>query len=303
MTIPAEAVLKEVGPRDGLQNEQALVSTEKKVAWIEKLTDAGLTYIEVSSFVSPKWIPALADADDVFRYLKRKEGVTYAALVPNAKGLERALRADVDEIGLFVSSSDTHNRRNVNKSTEESLTLLREVAEEAKAAGKTVRGYVSTVFGCPYEGRVSIGQVEKTAHALLDMGVDELSLGDTIGVANPLQVKQVIRQLKTTIPTGRLALHFHNTRGLACANIMAGLEQNIQVFDGANGGLGGCPYAKGATGNVATEDVQYLMDALGVKTGVSLKGLVKAAEYIEPHVGTKLPSYQLQLQQEEEDGA
>ncbi|SDO29472.1 hydroxymethylglutaryl-CoA lyase [Alkalicoccus daliensis] len=303
MTIPQEVIIKEVGPRDGLQNESVIISTEKKIAWIEKLTNAGVKYVEVSSFVSPKWIPALADADDVFRYLKRKEGVTYAGLVPNEKGLDRALRANVDEIGIFVSASDTHNRKNVNKSIDETLSILKDVVKTAKREGKSVRGYLSTVFGCPYEGHISIGQVERISNILLEMGVDELSLGDTIGVANPVQVKQVIRQLKTTIPTGKLALHFHNTRGLAAANIVAGLEQNIQVFDGANGGLGGCPYAQGATGNVATEDVQYLMESLGVNTGLSLKGLVQAAKYIAPHVGLELPSYQHRLAQKEDDGA
>jgi hydroxymethylglutaryl-CoA lyase len=303
VSIPTQVMLKEVGPRDGLQNESSIISTEKKIAWIDKLVEAGLKYIEVSSFVSPKWIPALADADDVFRYLKRKNDVTYAALVPNEKGLERALRADVDEIGIFISASEAHNRRNVNKSIDETLSVLKEVVSTAKQEGKTARGYVSAVFGCPFEGHVSIGQVERVSHELLDMGIDELSLGDTIGVANPLQVKQVVRQLKTTIPTGKLALHLHNTRGLAQANIMAGLEENIQVFDGATGGLGGCPYAKGATGNVATEDVQYLMESLGIETGVSLNGLVRAAQYIEPYVGNELPSYQLKLSKEEGDGA
>jgi hydroxymethylglutaryl-CoA lyase len=303
VSMPNNVILKEVGPRDGLQNESSIVSTEKKIAWIDKLVDSGLKYIEVTSFVSPKWIPALADADDVFRYLKRKQGVTYAALVPNARGLERALRADVDEVGIFISASDTHNRRNVNKSIEETLPVLKEVVRTAKEQGKTARGYLSTVFGCPYEGRVPVSQIEKISHELLEMGIDELSLGDTIGVANPKQVKQIIRQLKVTIPTGRMALHLHNTRGLALANIVAGLEENIQIFDGAAGGLGGCPYAQGATGNVATEDVQYLMQSLGIETGVDLKKLVEAAQFIAPHIGTDLPSYQLHLTDEEGDGA
>ncbi|CAM3944145.1 hydroxymethylglutaryl-CoA lyase [Alkalicoccus chagannorensis] len=303
MPMPAEVMLREVGPRDGLQNEQAIIPTEKKVAWIEKLMDAGLRYIEVSSFVSPKWIPALADADDVFRYLTRREEVTLAALVPNPKGLERALRAEVDEVSVFISASDTHNRRNVNKSIEDTLPVLQEVTREAKKAGKTVRGYVSMVFGCPYEGQISTPQVEKVSHALLESGIDELSLGDTIGTANPKQVTHVLRQLKTTIPTGRMALHLHNTRGLAAANIVAGLEQNIQIFDSASGGLGGCPYADGASGNIATEDVQYLMESMGIATGADLNRLIEAAAFIEPHTARGLASYQAALVPRGEDGA
>ncbi|PRO64657.1 hydroxymethylglutaryl-CoA lyase [Alkalicoccus urumqiensis] len=303
MTFPQKVGIREVGPRDGLQNESVIVPTRRKVEWMEKLLDAGIRYLEVSSFVSPKWIPALADAEDVFRMLPKRTGVTYAALVPNAKGLERALQADVDEVSLFVSASDTHNRRNVNRPVEQSLRELRPVAEEALAAGKSVRGYISMVFGCPYEGKISIGTVERTAHALLDMGVRELSLGDTIGIAHPRQVTRVIRQLKTTIPSGKMALHFHNTRGLALANTMAALEQNIQFFDGAAGGLGGCPYAQGAAGNIATEDLVYLLEQSGIQTGINVNQLVQAAGFIKPHIGGRLSSFQASLNEEGEDGA
>ncbi|QKS70724.1 hydroxymethylglutaryl-CoA lyase [Paenalkalicoccus suaedae] len=285
--------VKEVGPRDGLQNETQIVSTEDKVKWIEELADTGLTHIEVSSFVSPKWIPALADAKDVFAMLTRKKGVTYSALVPNEKGLEAALLAGVDEVAVFMSASETHNKKNINKTIQEALVILEQVVQTAKQEKKQVRGYLSTVFGCPYEGEVAVSQVASITESLLQMGVDEVSLGDTIGIAHPLQVKHIMKEMEHVLP--KLALHFHNTRGLASANVLAGLEAGVTTFDGAAGGIGGCPYAEGATGNIATEDLVYMLHAMGYETSVDLAKLTEAARFMERTLQKELPSYQLKL--------
>ncbi|SER74479.1 hydroxymethylglutaryl-CoA lyase [Salipaludibacillus aurantiacus] len=295
MRLPEDVILKEVGPRDGLQNEKVFISTEDKVEWINQLSESGLSYIEVSSFVHPKWIPALSDADEVFSKITRQPGVTYSALVPNAKGTERALKANVDEFAVFMSASDTHNRKNINKSIEETFPVLEEVADEGRKAGKKVRGYVSTVFGCPYDGKVAVSEVKKVCDRLFSMGVYEISLGDTIGIANPKQVDEVLRELVNDFDADRFALHFHDTRGLALANTLAGLNAGITTFDGSTGGLGGCPYAKGASGNAASEDLIFMFEEMGINTGIDFNKFLKAASFIEKALGKPLPGRQLKL--------
>ncbi|WP_018130356.1 hydroxymethylglutaryl-CoA lyase [Effusibacillus pohliae] len=294
MKWPGAVTIKEVGPRDGLQNETTFIATEDKIAWINQLSRTGLTSIEITSFVNPKWIPALADAVEVAKRIERVPGVTYAALVPNRKGLERALEADIDETAVFMSASETHNRKNINKSIDETFPVLREVAEDSLAAGKSVRGYVSTVFGCPYEGPVAIDAVVRVADALFEMGVGELSLGDTIGVATPKQVAEVLDVLLKRFPAEKLAMHFHDTRGTAMANVLVALDMGITVFDASLGGLGGCPYAPGASGNLATDDLLYMLDGMGVKTGIDRDRLLAAARFIQEKVGRPLPSHNLQ---------
>ncbi|EPZ37443.1 MULTISPECIES: hydroxymethylglutaryl-CoA lyase [Anoxybacillus] len=287
--------VKEVGPRDGLQNEPTFIQTEDKIAWINQLSKTGLTYIEVTSFVHPKWIPQLADAYEVASRIERVEGVTYAALVPNKKGLEGALAANMDEVAVFMSASETHNRKNINKSIEETYPVLKEVIDEAKRANKTVRGYVSTVFGCPYEGKISIERVISVSERLFELGIDELSLGDTIGVANPVQVQQTLEQLLKRFSAEKMALHFHNTRGMALANVFASLQMGITIFDSSLGGLGGCPYAPGASGNLATDDLVYMLTQMGIECGVQLEPLTEAARWIEEKIGRPLMSHHLNV--------
>ncbi|MCQ5365246.1 hydroxymethylglutaryl-CoA lyase [Anoxybacillus salavatliensis] len=287
--------VKEVGPRDGLQNEPTFIQTEDKIAWINQLSQTGLTYIEVTSFVHPKWIPQLADAYEVASRIERVEGVTYAALVPNKKGLEGALAANIDEVAVFMSASETHNRKNINKSIEETYVVLKEVIDEAKRENKTVRGYVSTVFGCPYEGTVSIERVISVSERLFEFGIDELSLGDTIGVANPVQVQQTLERLLKRFPAEKIALHFHNTRGMALANVFASLQMGITIFDSSLGGLGGCPYAPGASGNLATDDLVYMLTQMGIECGVQLEPLTESARWIEEKIGRPLTSHHLNV--------
>lgn len=294
MNWPINAVIKEVGPRDGLQNEKINISTEDKIAWINKLSQTGLTYIELTSFVNPQWIPALSDALQVVKGIKRFSGITYAALVPNSRGLERAMEANVDEIAVFMSSSETHNQKNINKSIVDTLPILKEVILDAIRAGKSVRGYLSTVFGCPYEGRVLIEKIIQVAENLFEMGISELSLGDTIGVANPKQVQTILEVLLKRFPAERLAMHFHDTRGMALANILVSLDMGITTFDSSVGGLGGCPYAPGASGNVATEDVIYMLEQMGIHTGINQQRLLSSARYIQEKIGRSLPSHNLQ---------
>ncbi len=291
---PAKVTIKEVGPRDGLQNEATPIATADKIAWINLLSETGLSYIEVTSFVHPKWIPQLADAVEVAAGIRRKAGVTYAALVPNEKGLERALGAGVDEVGVFMSASETHNQKNINKTIAATFPVLEAVVKTAKQAGKTVRGYVSTVFGCPYEGPVAVDQVLMVADRLLAMGVDELSLGDTIGVATPKQVEEVLAIVLRRFPADRIAMHFHDTRGTALANILVSMEMGITTFDSSLGGLGGCPYAPGASGNVATDDLVYMLHGMGIETGIDVEQLTKAAFFIRDKIGRPLPSRYLQ---------
>ncbi|MFA9557453.1 hydroxymethylglutaryl-CoA lyase [Evansella sp. AB-rgal1] len=293
LDFPTKVQIKEVGPRDGLQNERQFISTNKKVEWINMLSNSGMDYIEITSFVHPKWIPALSDAVDVAKQIERKEGVTYAALVPNETGLERALESEVDEVSIFISASETHNRKNINKSIDETLPIYDSIIKQANVAGKKVRGYVSTVFGCPYEGTVSVERVKKVVDKLLTLGVYEVSLGDTIGIANPKQMESVLNQLN--FPTSTLALHLHDTRGMALANILVGLSKGITVFDSSNGGLGGCPYAKGASGNVATEDLLFMLQQMGIETNINFDEYIQASKYLQSLFSKQLRSHQLQI--------
>ncbi|MGM7635741.1 hydroxymethylglutaryl-CoA lyase [Bacillus sp. Hm123] len=295
MKLPNKVTIKEVGPRDGLQNEPHHVSTENKVAWLNQLSESGLSYIEVTSFVHPKWIPQLADASDILSAIKRKSSVTYAALVPNMKGLEAALKVEVDEVSVFMSASESHNKNNINKTIDETFPVLEEVVNEAKAAGKTVRGYLSTVIACPYEGLVNPDQVVKVADRLFSMGIDELSLGDTIGVGVPTQVERLLETMLPIFPAEKLAMHFHDTRGTALANVLKSLEMGITTFDSALGGLGGCPYAKGASGNVATEDLLYMLNGMNIETGVNMEALLRAGQLLENILMRPLNSKQMDI--------
>ncbi|BEV37521.1 hydroxymethylglutaryl-CoA lyase [Bacillus stercoris] len=295
MSYPKKVTIKEVGPRDGLQNESAWIETKDKITWINQLSRTGLSYIEITSFVHPKWIPALRDAIDVAKGIDREKGVTYAALVPNQKGLENALEGGINEACVFMSASETHNRKNINKSTSETLRVLKQVNNDAKKANLTTRAYLSTVFGCPYEKDVPIEQVIRLSEALFEFGISELSLGDTIGAANPAQVETVLEALLARFPANQIALHFHDTRGTALANMVTALQMGITVFDGSAGGLGGCPYAPGSSGNAATEDIVYMLEQMGIKTNVKLEKLLSAAKLIEEKMGKQLPSRNLQV--------
>ena len=288
--IPSRVRVAEVGGRDGLQNEAKVVSTDDKIGFLERLGEAGLQTIEVGSFVRPDRIPQLTDTAEVFARLAKRPGVRYVALVPNEKGLERAREAGVRDIAVFTAASDTFNRKNINMTVDESLAAQRPVVERAKRDGLWVRGYVSTCFGCPYEGEVAPERVRDVATALDAMGVDEISLGDTIGVGTPRQVETVVGMLLEKLPSEKLALHFHDTRGTALANVLAGLGMGIAIFDSSAGGLGGCPYAPGASGNLATEDLLYMLDGMGIETGVSLPKVVEASRFIARSLGRELPS-------------
>jgi hydroxymethylglutaryl-CoA lyase len=294
----------EVGPRDGLQNEAAAVPTEEKLALVRALAGAGLSRIEATSFVSPRWIPQLGDADALVRALPRLPGVTYVVLVPNARGLERlveALRhrgegpADV-AAAVFMSASESHNRKNLNRAVSESLAELGQVVPAARAHGLAVRGYVSAVFGCPYEGAVDPERAAAVAEALHGLGCEQISLGDTIGVATPALTRRVVSRMIRTIPRERLALHMHDTRGTALANVLAGLDLGITTFDASIGGLGGCPYAPGASGNLATEDLVYMLAGMGYETGVDFEKLIAAGALAQRLVGRRLPGKTLQAE-------
>jgi hydroxymethylglutaryl-CoA lyase len=280
----------EVGPRDGLQNEHADVSTRDKISFVDLLSDARLPVIEVSAFVSPKWVPQMADASEVFAGITRREGIRYTALVPNLAGLDRALAAGVREIAIFAASSETFSRKNINQGIDQSLVGYADICARALASGLRVRGYLSTAFGCPYEGAVSPSRVADLSERLLQMGVFEVAVSDTIGIAHPAQVAQVLEPILSRIPVERIALHFHDTRGTALANVLEALTIGITTFDASAGGLGGCPYAPGAAGNLATDDLIYMLDGLGVETGVSLSALSKASAFIEGQLDHKLPS-------------
>jgi hydroxymethylglutaryl-CoA lyase len=280
----------EVGPRDGLQNEKAAVSTADKIEFINRLSAAGLPSIEVSAFVSPKWVPQMADAAAVFAGIVRRPGTRYSALVPNLAGLDRALQAGVTDIAVFAAASETFSRKNINQGIEESLIAYKLVTERALAAGLRVRGYLSTAFGCPYEGAVPVAKVIDVTERLLATGVFEVSVSDTIGIAHPGQVRQVLEALASKVPANRLALHFHDTRGTALANVLAALPYGIATFDASAGGLGGCPYAPGAAGNLATEDLVYMLDGLGTETGVSLEGVLEASAFIARRLDHRLTS-------------
>jgi hydroxymethylglutaryl-CoA lyase len=288
--LPPEVMIYEVGPRDGLQNESRLIPTPSKVQLINALSGTGLRAIEVTSFVNPKWIPQLADAVEVARQIDRVPGVAYSALVPNLKGLESAFAANMPEIAVFLSASESHNKKNVNKSINETLEAFRETIPPALARGMKVRAYVSTVYGCPYEGAVDPNKAVELCRELRALGCYQISLGDTIGVANPLQVRDVLTRVLAEHPIDAVAVHFHDTRGTALANILVSVEMGITTVDSALGGLGGCPYAPGASGNVATEDVIYMLHGMGVRTGVDLDALVACSELATSLVGHDVPS-------------
>ncbi len=288
--LPARVTLVEVGPRDGLQNIATALDVELKVRFIEALADAGFTVVEAGAFVRAGAVPQMADSDQVYRRLQRRPGVRYPALVPNERGLDAALASGVDEIAVFTAASETFNQRNIRASIAESLQRFAPVVRRARDADVRVRGYVSTCFGCPYEGTVAPARVLDVAQRLFALGVQEVSLGDTIGVAVPTQVEQVLDLILAAIPVDTIALHFHDTRGTALANVVQSLRQGVHIFDAAAGGLGGCPYAPGATGNVASEDLVYLLQGMGVETGVDLERLADASLLVEARLGTLLPS-------------
>jgi len=292
--LPARVTIVEVGPRDGLQNEAVRLAVADRVEYIEALGRAGLPVIEAAAFVSPRWVPQMADAGDVVRAVTRRPGVRYPVLVPNLRGLTLALEAGVDEIAVFAAASETFSRRNINAAIDESLERYSAVIAEAARRGVRARAYLSTSFGCPYEGDVPVARVVELTARLLALGAFEVSISDTIGVAHPGQVWDVLGALSRRVPLDALALHFHDTRGTALANVLAGLEAGIRVFDASAGGLGGCPYAPGAAGNLATEDLVYLLDGLRIDTGVDLGALVAASRLMERKLGRSLPSRYLQ---------
>jgi hydroxymethylglutaryl-CoA lyase len=287
--LPDSVSIYEVSPRDGLQNERATVPLRSKVRLIDALLAAGLARIEITSFVSPKWIPQLADADEVAKHAKPPPGVSFSALCPNAKGLERAKAAGMREIAVFVSASETHNRKNVNKTVADTLAAFEDTIGPGRAAGMRVRGYVSTVWGCPFEGEVAPDRAVFIAKKLLDMGCYQVSLGDTIGVGTPTQTARILQRMFSEIAPDRLAMHMHDTRGTALANVLVGLQMGIRDFDASVAGMGGCPYAPGAAGNLATEDLVYMLHGMGVKTGVDLDRLVEAGKVAQSIVGRSLP--------------
>jgi hydroxymethylglutaryl-CoA lyase len=280
----------EVGPRDGLQNESARISTGDKISFVDRLSAADLPVIEVSAFVSPKWVPQMADAAEVFAGITRKPGIRYTALVPNVAGLDRAVQAGVTEIAVFAAATETFSCKNINQSIDESLAGYTDVCARARALGVRVRGYVSTAFGCPYEGDVAPEKVADVAVRLLALGAFEVAIGDTIGIAHPGQVARVLDVVLARVPLEHLALHFHDTRGTALANVLAALSFGVSTFDASAGGLGGCPYAPGAAGNLATEDLVYLLNGLEAETGVSLAALVDASSFIGSRLDHALPS-------------
>jgi len=286
----ARVTIVEVGPRDGLQNEAATVSTADKIAFVDMLSAAGLPVIEVSAFVSPKWVPQMADAAEVVAGITRAPGIRYTALVPNLAGLDRASAAGVTEVAVFAASTDTFSRKNINQSIDESLASYKQVCDRALAAGLRVRGYLSTAFGCPFEGDVAPDRVADVAARLLGLGVFEVAVSDTIGIAHPGQVPRVLDAVLARVPVHQVALHFHDTRGTALANVLASLPYGIGTFDAAAGGLGGCPYAPGAAGNVATDDLIYMLDGLGIVTGVSLAAVSAASAFIGSKIDHRLPS-------------
>ncbi|MCD6003594.1 hydroxymethylglutaryl-CoA lyase [Halomonas sp. IOP_6] len=295
MALPTSIKLFEMAPRDGLQNEPGtLVPTATKIELIERLANAGLTHIEAASFVSPKWVPQMGDASEVMRGIARKPGVVYSALTPNLKGLEGALAAGVEEVAVFGAASEAFSQKNINCSIAESLTRFEPVLARANEAGVRVRGYVSCVLGCPYEGDISPQKVSEVASALYEMGCYEISLGDTIGVGTPLAAKRMIEAARQQVPIEYLAAHFHDTYGMALANLYAVMEEGVSVIDAATAGLGGCPYAKGASGNVATEDVLYLLEGLGINTGIDLQAVIDTGVWITQQLGRK-PSSKVAL--------
>jgi hydroxymethylglutaryl-CoA lyase len=283
--LPQQVKIVEVGPRDGLQNETTLINAQDKIKLINMLTEAGLNYIEVGSFVSPKWVPQMATSTEVFQGINRNHQTTYAALTPNMKGFEAAVAAKATEVAIFGAASESFSQKNINCSIAESLTRFEPIMAAAKANGIKVRGYVSCVLGCPYEGDISPAKVAAVAQTLYQMGCYEISLGDTIGVGTPNKVKQLIETVSHVVPLSALAVHFHDTYGQALANIYAALTMGVTVVDSAIAGLGGCPYAKGASGNVATEDVLYMLNGLGIETHINFNQLLQAGWFITQVLG------------------
>ncbi|WP_342373890.1 hydroxymethylglutaryl-CoA lyase [Myxococcus stipitatus] len=292
--LPKQVEVYEVGPRDGLQNELRTLPTRDKARLIDALVNAGEKRIEVTSFVSPKWIPQLADAEELLKLVGRREGVVFSALVPNLKGLERAKDAGLEEAAVFISASEAHSKKNINKTIAEAMASAREVTAAALQAGMRVRGYLSTVWGCPYEGHVPVERVVDICRYLVDAGIYQLSLGDTIGVGTPRQTEEILGALLQHIPVEKLALHLHDTRGTALANSLVGLSAGVTTFDASIGGLGGCPYAPGAAGNLATEDAVFMFHGMGVDTGIHLDRLVEAGEIAQELIGRKLAGKYLQ---------
>ena len=278
--LPRHVRIVEVGPRDGLQNEKTFLPTATKIELIDRLSDTGLQTIEATSFVSPKWVPQLADAADVYTAIRKENGVRYPVLVPNLQGYERARAVGVSEIAVFTAASEAFNRKNINASIDESIERFTPVIERAKVDGVAVRGYVSTVLGCPYQGEVPVADVVRVAKRLHDLGCYEVSLGDTIGIGTPAKAKSMLAAVAEHVPMSALAVHFHDTRGQALANILACLEIGVAVIDSSVSGAGGCPYARGATGNVASEDVVYMLRGMGVETGVDLDKLVETGRWL-----------------------
>ena len=287
--LPTQVKIVEVGPRDGLQNEKQQISAEDKIKLIDLLSDAGVRYIESGSFVSPKWVPQMATSTDVFNGINRKDNVTYAALTPNMKGYEAAVAVNATEVAIFGAASEAFSQKNINCSIEESLERFEPIMKAAKQANIPVRGYVSCVVGCPYEGDIDPEQVALVAEKLYKMGCYEISLGDTVGVGTPLSVQKMLQAVSARVPTAKLAVHFHDTYGQALTNIYTALQNGISVIDSSIAGSGGCPYAKGASGNVATEDVVYLLNGLNIETNIDLNKLVKAGWFISDKLG-KAPS-------------
>ncbi|XP_025091353.1 hydroxymethylglutaryl-CoA lyase, mitochondrial-like [Pomacea canaliculata] len=288
--LPSFVKIIEVGPRDGLQNEKNIVPTSVKVEFINKLSETGLPVIEVTSFVSPKWVPQMADHNEVLSAIHRKPGVVYTALTPNLKGLESAIAANVSEVAIFGAASETFSRKNINCSIEESLARFSDVLERAKAAKIKVRGYVSCVLGCPYEGDIKPEKVAEVAQRMFELGCYEISLGDTVGVGTPGAMRVLLSTVSKVVPVANLAVHCHDTYGQALANILAALQMGVSVVDSSVAGLGGCPYAKGASGNMATEDVVYMLNGLAIKTGVDINKLLEAGQYISNAIGRKTGS-------------
>jgi hydroxymethylglutaryl-CoA lyase len=287
--VTDRASIYEVSPRDGLQNEAALIPLDGKRRLIEALVAAGLARVEITSFVSPKWVPQLSDAEELARSIRPPPGVTYSALVPNARGLERALATGLREIAVFLSASETHNKMNVNKSIDDTLSVFEEIVPPAREAGLSVRAYLSTVWGCPYEGAVDPKRVVDITAKLIALGCYQVSLGDTIGVGTPRQTREIVKRALDAMPVESFALHFHDTRGTALANALVGLELGVRDFDASVGGVGGCPYAPGAAGNLATEDLVFMLHGMGVETGIDLDLLIAAGNVAEQVIGRPLP--------------
>jgi isopropylmalate/homocitrate/citramalate synthase len=294
VSLPKQVTVVEVAPRDGLQNEAVSLTVAERVALCERLLGAGLPVVEVGAFVSPRRVPQMAGSDEVLRALAGRVGARLPVLVPNREGFERARAAGAREIAVFTAASETFNRRNTNATIDESLSRFREFVPEALSAGLRVRGYVSTCFGCPYEGAVDPGRVVQVALRLRELGCDEISIGDTIGVAVPTQVAELFSRLAGALPRSSLAAHFHDTRGTALANVLAALQQGVAVVDSSAGGIGGCPYAPGAAGNLATEDLLYMLHGMGIRTGVELEAVAAASRWLAERLGRTLPSRWLQ---------